>query len=234
MCTVTFIPTSDSGFILTSNRDEAPDRETLPPQVYDLDEAKVLFPKDERAGGTWLGVSSRDRWICLLNGGFEAHERATSYRMSRGKIVTHLLGAPNAIEEISSYSFSGIEPFTIVLVEGKAEVRIYELVWDGETVHFSEKPKAPQIWSSSLLYPKAARQKREQWFSEFLFNSLRPSPSEVLHFHRTAGEGDAYTDLIMDKGFVKTTSISLFCKTEEETYLRYEDLKSQLVSTTPF
>ncbi len=36
MCTVTFIPESVSGFILTSNRDEAPNRSTVPPKIYEV------------------------------------------------------------------------------------------------------------------------------------------------------------------------------------------------------
>src|SRR5690606_27855602 len=75
MCTLTFIPKGNFDFIITSNRDEASFRKTLPPKTYVVDGEKLVYPKDEVAGGTWIGVSSRNRLVCLLNGGFIAHER---------------------------------------------------------------------------------------------------------------------------------------------------------------
>ena len=57
MCTVTFLPLKNDGFILTSNRDEQPNRITHPPLTVVEDETTLLFPKDEIAGGTWIGTS---------------------------------------------------------------------------------------------------------------------------------------------------------------------------------
>ena len=74
MCTVTIIPQENNGFVLTSNRDEAPDRVSLAPDFYLVDGIKLLFPKD-KMGGTWIGVSEKNRVVCLLNGAFEKHER---------------------------------------------------------------------------------------------------------------------------------------------------------------
>ena len=169
MCTLTFIPTSNNGFVLTSNRDEAPGRTTLSPKMYEEQNTRLLFPKDELAGGTWIGISDKKRLICLLNGGFTAHERKDDYRMSRGIIVKDLLTAKDAVSEIGGYDFNGIEPFTIIMVDWANHLRIFELVWDEAEIHFTEKPLAPQIWSSSLLYTKEMKEKREKWFSTFLF-----------------------------------------------------------------
>lgn len=225
MCTVTFMPRSTTDFVLTSNRDESPSRETVPPKIYDHDGIRLLYPKDALAGGTWIGLSEHNRLICLLNGGFEPHEREEQYRMSRGVIVTDLLVSDHAHSAIASYDFAGIEPFTIILVDWNKQLNIYELVWDGTEKHFHEKPLAPQIWSSSLLYTTEAKRKREHWFSNFLFESMSPSEENILHFHRTAGEGNREIDLIMDRGFVRTKSISQITKNETHTTLRYEDLQ---------
>ena len=168
MCTVTFIPKSYNDFILTSNRDEAPNRNTIPPKFYSEEGVKLLYPKDEVAGGTWFGVSNRKRLICLLNGGFTAHKRQEKYRMSRGVVVTGLLTSEDAIASIESCDFTDIEPFTIIMVGWESSLQLHELVWDGSLVHFSEKPLAPHIWSSSLLYSEEIKKKREQWFSQFL------------------------------------------------------------------
>jgi uncharacterized protein with NRDE domain len=71
MCTVTITPLKgQNSFVLTSNRDESPARETLPPKLYDIEGLKMAFPKDVLAGGTWLGISESKRVICLLNGEF--------------------------------------------------------------------------------------------------------------------------------------------------------------------
>lgn len=231
MCTVTFMPTSSSNFILTSNRDEAPGRETLPPQSYVVGDATLLFPKDAVAGGTWIGTSSKKRLICLLNGGFTAHERAASYRMSRGIIVTDLLTSESFVATVHQYDFQGIEPFTIVCVDWNESLQLFELVWDGNAIHFSEKPLAPHIWSSSLLYTEAMKKKRISWFSDFITRTKAPSEAALLQFHKTAGEGDATLDVIMDRGFVKTKSVTQFSKGRVNT-MRYEDLETELVTKT--
>ena len=229
MCTVTFIPKPIDGFILTSSRDESPVRNTIPPKLYKVRGVDMLYPKDAVAGGTWFGLSSQKRLICLLNGGFTTHERARDYRMSRGVIVTNLLASEDAEASIKDFNFEGIEPFTIILVDWKNDLMLFELVWDGSTSHFSEKPLSPQIWSSSLLYSEEMKKKRISWFSEFIFKNVNPSEAELLQFHKTAGDGDAKTDLVMDRGFVKTKSITQFSKSER-LILKYEDLQTKEVN----
>jgi len=233
MCTLTFIPKSNAGFIVTSNRDEAPGRATINPKIYTYAGIKLLFPKDELAGGTWIGLSDKNRFISLLNGGFTAHDRQDSYRISRGIIVTDLLIADNVLKTIESYNFSGVEPFTLVIIDWAKQLRIFELVWDGEAHHLSEKPLAPQIWSSSLLYSAQIKQKREQWFSKFLLEHINPSAEQLLKFHKTSGEGNPETDLIMDRVFVKTKSVTQIIMQDSIT-MYYEDLQNKNSRTTTF
>ncbi|GAB5399182.1 MAG: NRDE family protein [Aureisphaera sp.] len=226
MCTLTFFPNTETGFILTSNRDESPVRRTLPPAEYMAEDARMIFPKDEVAGGTWLGVSDRNRLVCLLNGGFEPHVREASYRMSRGIIVTSLLTAENAVHEIERFDFEGVEPFTVVTIDWSTSLKIHELVWDGNTRHFSERPIKPSIWSSSLLYNTEMKKKREHWFSNFLKTSNYIDSKALLDFHKNAGEGDPETDLVMNRGFVKTKSISQIEKNDDLGTFLYEDLQT--------
>lgn len=153
--------------------------------------------------------------------------------MSRGIIVTDLLTSQNAVSAIETYDFKDIEPFTIVMVEWNEELRLYELVWDGVISHFSEKPLAPYIWSSSPLYSEALKKKRERWFSEFIFNNLQPSEADLLEFHKTAGDGNLESDIVMDRGFVKTKSITQFSKFESAC-LRYEDLQTNQITQHDF
>ncbi len=230
MCTVSFIPKSNNDFILTSNRDESPERNTLPPQIYKLNEIEMLFPKDEVAGGTWIGASKQKRLICLLNGGYTAHKPKKHYRMSRGIIVTDLLTAKNISAKVKSYNFTDIEPFTIVLVDWELELKLHELVWDGNKIHITNMPLKPTIWSSSLLYSDEVKKKREQWFSEFLNNTKTLTKENIINFHKTAGDGNKDSNLVMDRNFVRTKSITEFSKRNGSCMMRYEDLLTQKIS----
>lgn len=230
MCTVSFIPKSNGDFILTSNRDESPNRSTLFPQIYTINGIDLLFPKDKVAGGTWIGASNKKRLICLLNGGFEPHIPNGKYRLSRGVIVTDILTSEDAVKKINSYNFNDIEPFTIILVDYKDELQLYELVWDGEEKHLTEKPLQPIIWSSSLLYSKTIKKQREDWFLEFLKSPETISEESILNFHKTAGNGNNNSNLVMDRGFVRTKSITSFKKYKNDFVMRYEDLQTQKIS----
>lgn len=234
MCTVTFIPSFHGGFILTSNRDEAPDRNTLPPKRYDENEVSLIYPKDKKAGGTWLGTSSKKRLVCLLNGGFTAHKREESYRISRGIIVTNLLRCQNAKSEIKNYDFSNIEPFTIILIEWEKGLQIFEFVWDGSSVHFQEKPIEPQIWSSSLLFTAPMKLKREKWFAEFLLTKVQPSEDDLINFHKTTGDGNKNSDLVIDRGFVKTKSITQVIMHDDLGSMKYADLETSQITIINF
>ncbi len=229
MCTVTFYPVSKTSFILTSNRDEAPGRDTLAPAIYTMNEVQCLYPKDAVAGGTWIGVSEKKRLICLLNGGFKAHKREQAYSMSRGIVVKNLLVATHLAKAIAAFNFKGIEPFTVIAIEYLDSLTLSELVWDGVKAHFTEKPMVPTIWSSSLLYTQEMKQKRVQWFTQFLENN-KVDKTNVLDFHKTAGEGSKEYDLIMNRGFVQTKSITQITYTLGQVAMRYEDLQVQKIS----
>ena len=233
MCTVTFIPKSNSSFVLTSNRDEAPGRATIAPAVYKIEDVKSLYPRDVVAGGTWIGVSEKKRLICLLNGGFEAHKRKDAYQMSRGIVVKNLLIAENLHTEIEAFDFDGVEPFTVIAVEYDEKLVLFELVWDGTKTHFTEKPLVSTIWSSSLLYTPEMKRKREQWFARYL-NCANISKESILNFHKTAGEANAQIDLIMDRDFVKTKSITQVVANFSDVKMRYEDIQNKKISEVDF
>ncbi|GGX21825.1 NRDE family protein [Aquimarina muelleri] len=233
MCTVTLIPIQENNFILTSNRDEALDRKTLSPEFYQVNKTKMLFPKDVVAGGTWIGVSDKKTMVCLLNGGFEAHERSGSYRQSRGVVVKDLLGANDLEKTILDYNYIGIEPFTIVTANWKSDLLFFELVWDGKQKYFRKLGKETHIWSSSTLYNKDVKELRKKWFTVFeRENNI--TPDTLLNFHKNAGIGDRNKDLQIDREFLKTRSITQILKNEEELSMRYEDLQKKEINTIIF
>lgn len=233
MCTVTLIPIKENDFILTSNRDEVVNRKTLPPEFYQVNKTRMLFPKDAVAGGTWIGVSDKNTMICLLNGGFEIHERQVSYRQSRGVVVKDLLEADYLENAIEAYNCKGIEPFTIVAANWKSDLLLFEFVWDGHQKHFRTLEKETHIWSSSTLYTKEMKSLRQGWFDTFENQNI-PTTDSLLDFHKNAGIGDKDVDLQIDRSFLKTISITQIVKNDEELSMRYENLQNAEVNNVIF
>ncbi|WP_027137132.1 NRDE family protein [Gaetbulibacter saemankumensis] len=233
MCTVTIVPRGVDNFILTSNRDEAPERLSSEPAFYNVDDAKLLYPKDELSGGTWVGVSELNRVVCVLNGGFEKHVRKYAYSKSRGVVAKEFMVTNNVCLLVENYNFHGIEPFTMVIVDWEAGLQIFELVWDEKEVHFKQLPNEPKLWSSTTLYSQEMKESRQEWFHNFKSqNEL--SSSSVLEFHKTAGQGNLDYGVVMDRGFVKTTSITQIIKEGNEVEMQFQNLESHIISSQTF
>ncbi len=224
MCTVTYLPLASDDFILTSNRDEDPKRNTISPKVYEEEGVKLTYPKDELAGGTWIGLSEKKRLICLLNGGFAKHKRAESYRMSRGVIVKQLLKVDNPVEIINHFDFDGIEPFTIVLVDWAMSLKAYELVWDGTQKYFEKLDDKPKIWSSSTLYNEEMKQLRRDWFADWLGENKIFKQKDILKFHQDETKGSPEISLKMKRSRVQTVSVTSVRKETDDIKMSYIDL----------
>ncbi|MBN4058051.1 NRDE family protein [Olleya sp. AH-315-K02] len=233
MCTVTIIPKGKNDFILTSNRDEAPNRRSLQPEIYAVNKTKMMFPKDELAGGTWIGVSEKNRLICLLNGGFICHDRKADYRMSRGVVVNDLLASDNLVDSIENYNLDDIEPFTLVIPDWNVSLKLFQLVWDGTQKHFTELPLEPKIWSSSSLYSETMKKERLQWFNDFKERN-KLDYKTIMDFHKTAGKGNEDYGVIMDRHFVKTTSITQVEKFDGIVEMRFNNLQKSKASVKTF
>lgn len=233
MCTVSLIPLDFECFVLTSNRDESPNRATLQPNFYEADNAKVLFPKDKIQGGTWIGVSTKKRALCLLNGGFTNHKRVLPYKKSRGLIVKEFLGMDNLLSEIEIYDFDNIEPFTLVIVEWSSNLKFYEFVWDGIKKHLKNLDLKPHIWSSSTLYNLNMKQERLQWFKEFV-SSNKLNNNSILRFHKNKKKDNVYYGVVMNRNVVKTTSITQIIKDKDCVKMHFEDLQHNSESLIQF
>jgi hypothetical protein len=164
-----------------------------------------------------------------LNGGFEIHNRKEKYRQSRGVVVKDLLSAKAIESAIASYNFNDIEPFTIVIADWNTQLSFYELVWDGTNVHFEKLPLETKMWSSSTLYTEEKKQARRKWFETFKSKHKLMSKT-LLEFHKTAGKGNDDYGVIMNRGFVKTTSITQIEKTGELIEMRFSNLNTSETS----
>lgn len=231
MCTVTFLPFENDDFILTSNRDVPFVRKkALPPQKYTHKGIQLIYPKDGEAGGTWIGSSEQKRLICLLNGGFKNHRRKPEYARSRGAIVLDLLIAHDIVQDCKTIDLTGIEPFTLVIVEWDFKLFLFEFVWDGVQKHMKILPLEPKIWSSSTLYSDAVKEQRQEWFSDWLqknYASDRKNKPEVLQksildFHHRAGTGNPENDVLMQREHTGTVSITSVKKSGNSIDWKYE------------
>jgi uncharacterized protein with NRDE domain len=80
----------DAPLVIAVNRDEAYDRPASPPAVVGS-RPPVLMPRDEGAGGTWMGATAAGLWVGLTNRGGGREDPA---RRSRGLLCLDLLQEP--------------------------------------------------------------------------------------------------------------------------------------------
>ena len=224
MCTVTYLPLGKDNFILTSSRDVPFSREkALHPKKYIEDGVELEYPKDGKAGGTWIGTSSKNRLICLLNGGFTYHTSRVSYKKSRGIIVKDLLKVDDIRKELDEIDLEDVEQFTLVIADWNNTLALIEFVWDGKQKHFKEMAQEPYIWSSSTLYDDSVKQLRKKWFATW--QQLDDFSSEnILNFHNTAGVGDSNIDVMMNRGVGGTVSITSIKKENGKVVVSYKEI----------
>ncbi len=223
MCTVSFV-NANGKIIITSNRDEQTIRPSaIEPKNYLINNKKITFPKDKKAGGTWFAVNENATVLVLLNGAEERHVFKDSWRKSRGIIALELISSESVIAEWENIDLENIEPFTLVLLEN---TKLYQLRWN-ET----EKSKSEldiyqsYIWSSSTLYPKEIREKRASWFSAFLDTKPSVTEEEMFNFHRYTEEGNSENGLIINRSnFLKTLSITQAVVEKNKVEIHYNDL----------
>ncbi|WP_372753100.1 NRDE family protein [Mariniflexile sp.] len=233
MCTVTIIPKQNNDFVLTSNRDEAPSRKSLPPNYYLKNDANILFPMDELSSGTWIGISDKNRVVCTLNGGFATHERNQNYKKSRGLVTLDFLMFHAFETEVEVYDLLNIEPFTMVIADWNTSLKFIELVWDGNEKHITNLPLEPRIWSSTTLYNDTMKAERLKWFEVFK-NENEVNAQSLLKFHKTTEKDNKEFGVVMNRGFVKTTSITQIEKFNDSLEMYYENLQNNTISSKTF
>ncbi|MDX1476669.1 MAG: NRDE family protein [Saprospiraceae bacterium] len=223
MCTVSYLPT-EHGFILTSNRDEAPARHAVTVAHQQRGEVQISFPQDPLSGGSWFAVSDRGTICCLLNGAREPFTPHPRYSDSRGTVVLTSFDYHDTRRFAAEYDFSRTAPFTLVLRSGD---KLEQLIWDGlDTELTALDPLAPHFWSSVTLYPPPVRVWRRELFATWRAAHPVPVQDDIIDFHRYGGRGDAANDLVMNrKGKVRTLSISSVARQGDTLTFRYLDLR---------
>lgn len=202
----------------------------MPPEVYTYDNCKLVFPRDEEAGGSWIAVSDKGNINCLLNGGFVPHQKQKHHTKSRGTVLlefTRSARSPRAY--FPQVDLRNVEPFTIVaLKQTKGRMQdLSEFIWDGNTKHYRQLDvSSPYIWSSATLYTEEDRKIRKEWFKRFYKKHKHSITKEkVVDFHSGNHSSDNSISLIMpgDDG-LKTVSITQVSMPNNKAQMNYYDL----------
>ena len=136
MCTliVAWRAFEEAPVVVAANRDEALDRPSSPPARVEGDTAAVA-PRDEEAGGTWLGYNAAGVLVGLSNRWVETE---LAGERSRGRLVLDLLAAASADDVASALEVAveaeTYEPFNLLAVDAETAL-VFE--WDG-TLHVDE------------------------------------------------------------------------------------------------
>ena len=223
MCTVSFVH-SNGKIIITSNRDEKVIRpNAIEPKNYLINTKKIIFPKDQKAGGTWFAVDEHSNVLVLLNGADEKHIVSGNYKKSRGLILLEIIGTASPYETWNTIDLENIEPFTLVLYENQ---KLYQFRWNSEVKKVLElDPNQNHIWSSSTLYSKEIGEKRASWFTTFLDTKPEVTETELFNFHRYTEEKNEEHGLVINRGNrLKTLSITQTVIDKNKVEIHYSDL----------
>ncbi len=206
MCTVSYISLNGKRF-LTSNRDEHISRPAaLKPNEEIVNNCRVLFPKDPKAGGTWFAVNENGVTGVLLNGAFQRHIPQGNFRLSRGLILLNIISNAAPAFHFEKIELSLIEPFTIILLEHK---QLLELRWDGINKYRKElNIDENYIWSSATLYDQEAIVKRENLFNDFMSKSSDVTEQSIIDFHHNDNNDSENGFIINRNNQLKTFSIT--------------------------
>jgi Transport and Golgi organisation 2 len=222
MCFVSYIPHQD-GFLLGSNRDEHRDRKpAILPKIIETAPGLVVMPLDGKAGGTWIALRNDGISAVLLNGAFINHQRAATYRHSRGLIIPEIMQAENPALAFEKFNLQHLEPFTLVF----AGFQLIEWRWDGELLHRKDLSNDQSFcWSSATLYDGVQQNIRENWFRQAISSGQISDADSLLKWQSTGGYGPKSTDIVLDRedriGTVSTTVVAVFKNTLQMAYQDY-------------
>lgn len=175
--------------IVAANRDEFLDRPTKPLHVWE-DFPHILAGRDERGGGTWMGITPLGRFAALTN--HRDLRRAQHTGASRGTLVEHVL--QHELGDLDTSQFAGFN-----LLHGRYDSLFYHSNITG--IHHALEPGVHGL-SNHLLntpWPKVERAKAA--LSKEL---LSDAPRKERLFDLLADETPAPDHMLPDTGIGST------------------------------
>jgi len=227
MCTFTYVPLNEGGCIISTNRDESTARlAALEPKGYNINHHHYFFPKDPKAGGTWIATTV-EYTVCLLNGGLAKHHKKDSYKKSRGLVMLEIMEGliKGDINPLNPLYLQGIEPFTLFIYRHVNPIFCKWIYSENEAMVLEILDvNQPHIHSSTTLYDKLIRNKREQWFQEYLKKHTVESYGDMIKFHTETDKANKDYGLQIDrKGITKTLSLTAVEVSNQKHIMLYHD-----------
>jgi hypothetical protein len=221
MCTVTFIPLKNNIYITTNRDEDLMRKPASPPESYLLNNRLTIYPKDGKAGGTWVIVCENGNAAVLLNGAFNKHQQKEWYKRSRGLVLIDIMTCDDSLQAFKNYDLNSIEPFTLVILQKK---QLFELRWDEQKKHVIElDPKVPYIWSSSTLYDSALQIQLKNHFLNWLNKHPFLGIDDILCFHNKASYEKQVPSSGSDLLQIKTVSTTNIHFNNNEASITYYD-----------
>ncbi|CAH8295824.1 transport and Golgi organization protein 2 [Mariniflexile fucanivorans] len=220
MCSVSFVPL-EGGFLLTSNRDEKSYRPTIEPKIYFENGVELIYPKDKKAGGTWIVAKEDGTCIVLLNGAFENHQKKDFYTKSRGVVLKEIIVDEEPVFYFSEVNLKQVEPFTLIIFQKN---ELTEVRWDGVGKYITPKSiDKPHFWSSATLYNQSQQDIRKQWFQDFCYKKSL-TVGNMLSFHSdTHSENTEFGLAINREDKTQTVSITQLVLNNNKVEMTYID-----------
>ncbi|MFB6128916.1 MAG: NRDE family protein [Halorhabdus sp.] len=171
----------DAPIAVAANRDEAIERPSTPPHVWETDPT-IVAPRDDTAGGTWIGYNEHGVFAAITNRWLDDPPES---ERSRGLLVRDALGAETAedatrlIERtVAHQSYDG---FNLVIADKRAALY---LEWDGSLsvttlepgVHVVVNVGADGRYRIPASRADAGRDQAEN--ADALRTALQPEPAE--------------------------------------------------------
>jgi uncharacterized protein with NRDE domain len=222
MCTLTYLPTQD-GFVLTHSRDEDRHRPSSAHVHKGHAQGKTFhYPRDERAGGTWMSLHADGRAACLLNGGQVQYERAAAYPVSRGEIILQLWQYPDFPRFFHQFDRTAYEPFTLVVWEAERLHALYHNPGEDDWQEYD--PAGAHIWSSTRLYPGPERWKRAENFFHWRRLEKAPTPAKIRRLHLEGDPTQNVRPFTLHHKALRTVSLTQVTFQQAEKSLFYQPL----------
>jgi len=200
------------------------------PKEEVINNQKIIFPQDPKAGGTWFAISERGVVAVLLNGAFKKHISKGNYAKSRGLIVLDIISNQNPHNYLNTIGLFNIEPFTILVFQ---ERKLVELRWNGEEKFIRNLDNTKShIWSSATLYDQDAIAKRGNLFSNFINkNEAAINTASIIDFHSNNNEDSENGFVINRETGLKTFSVTQAVLKKEKITLKHIDLLKEETNT---
>jgi hypothetical protein len=174
--------------VVAANRDELLSRPSRKPQVYP-GPMGVLMPRDELAGGTWLGLNAKGLFVGITNRASGGHDPS---RQSRGMLVVQALkaaGAASLHRDLAALRPSQLNPFHLLYADAD---RAFVTWSDGERLRqYPVEPGLHVVTERSLGADDRGRAERLERLFEDRIDGREPTVElmrELLVVHGPENE----------------------------------------------